>query len=208
MTAQLVYVDLFAAELLNILHTATYPAERQRDARRDGRAWLTQVGLVRPPVGALLDLEVLTAATTPGGGPAPGLAQVPHRRGPWAAVERPGDGEERLSILSVTGPEGLAVDEPIAGLFIDGWTEGIPRPAIQTGIAVHFDAPTARPPQAILLSVVDDERGFSADDLCDQLLHTIELAKRRCIGPDRLVEIGHYLPAVLLPAGTATSGGG
>jgi len=72
---------------------------------------------------------------------------------------------------------------------------------------VHFDAPTARPPQAILVSVVDPDRGFSADELADQLLHTVELAKMRAVAADALPDIGHYLPAVLLPAGTTISGG-
>ena len=71
---------------------------------------------------------------------------------------------------------------------------------------MHFDAPTARPPQTVLLSVVDDDRGFSTDDLADQLLHTVELAKLRAVDPATLGLVGHYVPAVFLPDDVVVSG--
>ena len=98
------------------------------------------------------------------------------------------------------GAEPLAATaQPIAGLFVDGWTEGIPRTDQLTGIAVHFDAPTARAPNAILLSVVEDEPGFSAGAISEQLLHTIQMAKVRAIPPPGIKEHGHFLPTIFLP---------
>ncbi len=125
---------------------------------------------------------------------------MPHHDEGWAAIG-PLDGRrERLAILSLTGVDALvADDQPIAGLLVDGWTEGIPRSDQLTGIAVHFDAPTARAPNAVLLSVVDDEPGFSAAELSAQLLHIIRMMKLRAIPPTGLVEHGHYLPTVFLP---------
>ena len=181
---------------------------RRRQIAAEGPHWIAQVGRVRRSIGAYVDAELLGTGIAVGGPPVYELAQVPHTPGPWAAVDRPDDDGDRLSIVSLTGPGGLAADgEPIAGLFVDGWTEAIPRSHAQTAIAVHFDAPSARPPQSILLSVVDAERGFSADEVADQLVHTIELAKMRAVAADALPDIGHYLPAVLVPSGTTISGG-
>lgn len=180
---------------------------RQRDAANNGPPWLAQVARVRPQLAPVLDL--LTLADAAGAGPraAFGLAQVPHTAGPWAATGRPAGDRDHLSIFALTGARPLATKGAVSGLYFDGWTEGIPRSMIQTGLAVHFDAPTARAPQSILLSVVDDDRGFSADELCDQLLYTIELAKLRAVGPDRIPDIGHYIPAVFVPSGTTISDG-
>ena len=145
---------------------------------------------------------------TPRPGARLGLVQLPHTPGPWAAVDRPPDDRDRLSIVSLNGPAALgAVNEPVAGIVFDSWSDGIPRASQQTAIAVHFDAPTARPPQAILMSVVDDERGFGLDDLADQLLATIELAKVRSLAPGAVGGLGHYLPTAFLPSDVEVSGG-
>ena len=187
--------------------SASSPQRRRQVADR-GHGWLRQAGRVRADLGAIVDFLML-AETVAGRGTGPyGLAQLPHLPEPWAAVDAPVDKRDRVSIVSLTGPEAIGVtSEPVAGFLFDGWTEGIPRKDQQTGVAVHFDAPTARPPQSILLSVVDAERGFSADDLADQLLHTVELAKVRALGPTNLKGTGHYLPAAFVPDDVVVSGG-
>jgi hypothetical protein len=187
---------------------AAAAALRRQQVANAGHTWLRQYGRVRADLGATV--EFLLLAESASGRPVGpyGLAQLPHTGGPWAAVDRPPDDGDRLSIVSLTGPGALGIDTgPVAGLVVDSWTEGIPRIQQQTGVAVHFDAPTARPPQTVLLSVVDDERGFSADELADQLLHTVELAKLRAVDPSALGLIGHYLPAVFLPDDVVVSGG-
>ncbi len=106
--------------------------------------------------------------------------------------------------MSLTGSGALGVDAaPVAGLLVDGWTEGIPQPSVQTGIAIYIDSPSARAPQVVLLSVVDD--GFSLGGLSDQLLDVVALAKLRAVGPADLPAIGQYLPTVLLPGATEIS---
>jgi len=187
--------------------TSAASSQRRQQVANAGHSWLRQYGRVRADLGATVELLLLAESATGGPTGAHGLAQLPHTPGPWAAVDRPPDDVDRLSIVSLTGPGALGVDdEPLAGLVIDSWTEGIPRRHQQTGIAVHFDAPTARPPQTVLLSVVDDERGFSADDLADQLLHTVEMAKLRAVDPGALGLVGHYLPTVFLPEDVFVSG--
>jgi hypothetical protein len=186
---------------------AASSALRLQQAMDAGPAWLRQYGRVRPDLGATAELLLLAESATGGAVGQFGLAQIPHTSGPWAAVDRPPDKDDRLSIVSLTGASALGVEsEAVAGLVFDSWTEGIPRVDQQTAIAVHFDAPTARPPQTVLLSVVDDERGFDVDEVADQLLHTVEMAKLRAVGPGDLSVVGHYLPAVFLPDDVVVSG--
>ncbi len=176
-------------------------ARRRNQVSADGHRWLRQSGRVRPDLGAATDWLLLaeTALDRP---PATlGLAQLPEDNDGWAAVTNPRGRGDRLCLVSLTGPKSLADQEAMTGVLFDSWTEGIPRPNQQTGVAVHFDGPTARAPQAILLSVVDEEEsGFNADGLADQLLHTIDMFKYRSVGPDHVADIGHYLPAVFLPS--------
>jgi hypothetical protein len=180
---------------------------RLQQATDAGPAWLRQYGRVRPDLGATAELLLLAESATGGAVGGFGLAELPHTSGPWAAVDRPPDDADRLSILALTGSDALGVDSAaVAGLLFDSWTEGIPRLHQQTAVAVHFDAPTARPPQTVLLSVVDEERGFDVDEVADQLLHTVEMAKLRAVGPNDLGVVGHYLPAVFVPDDVVVSG--
>ena len=173
---------------------------RRSQVSGDGHRWLRQSGRVRPDLGATTDWLLLAEASLDRPPATLGLAQLPEVGDGWAAVTKPRGREDRLALVSLTGPKSIAGAEPTTGLLFDSWTEGIPRPNQQTGIAVHFDGPTACAPQAILLSVVDDESGFDADRLADQLNTTIDQFKYRSVGPDHLADIGHYLPAVFVPS--------
>jgi hypothetical protein len=175
-------------------------ARRRAEVVDAGHRWLRQVARVRPAIGALNDLLLLAESTLGGPRADLGLVQLPHHDEGWAAIGPILGRRERLAILSVTGTDALTADgQAIAGLLADGWTEGIPSTDQLTGIAVHFDSPTARAPNAVLLSVVDDDAGFSGDGLAAQLLHVISMMKLRAIPPTGLVEHGHYLPTVFLP---------
>jgi hypothetical protein len=181
---------------------------RQSQAAAAGHRWLRQAGRVHPAAGAMNNFIVLCEAVDGAPRMTLGLVQMPEAGGSWAGVEKPSADGDHLCLLSLAGADGLKTEgAPIAGLLIEGWTEGIPKQDQQTGIAIHFDSPSARPPQAILLSVVEDGAEFSADELSNQLLHTIELAKFRAVPADRVAQIGHYLPAVFLPDYISISGG-
>ena len=71
-----------------------------------------------------------------------------------------------------------------------------------TGVAVHFDSPSARPPQAVLLMTVPPEPGFTEDEVVRILDQTLSMARARAIGTETLGELGHYLPGVFLPEGS------
>jgi len=78
----------------------------------------------------------------------------------------------------------------------------IPDPVQTTGVAFHYDAPGARPPQAVLLAV--PPRANMAEWNFDQVLATVheafDLAQLRCVRPkDFSAGLGVFLPGNFLP---------
>jgi hypothetical protein len=86
-----------------------------------------------------------------------------------------------------------------AGLMIDEWTEPIPKTTQTTGVALHFDAPSSRAPQALLLAVTPENRVWDFELLLSTLLQTLEDAQLRAVGPQTLAAYGHHLPAIFSP---------
>jgi hypothetical protein len=94
------------------------------------------------------------------------------------------------------------VTGPVAGLLVDEWTEVVPSPQETTGLVFHFDQPSARPPQAILLAVAPDARAtWDLETLEATLLETLELAKLRTVDPAVLSEALPFLPALYFAQG-------
>ena len=115
------------------------------------------------------------------------------------------DGEEppggQLSIAAHL-PRQLPSDKPLLGLVIDGWMEAFPNAHQHAAIAFNFDAPGARPPQAILLAVppFGSEQDWDFEALEASVRDAMELARLRAIDPLTLNEIpvwNHFLPALL-----------
>ncbi|MEM7341410.1 MAG: hypothetical protein AAF467_22340 [Actinomycetota bacterium] len=176
-----------------------------RVERRDqAPRWLRQVARVRSNLGALLDGLLLSQAVT-GTAEAFDVLQKPSPAGPWVATGKPSATGDQLSFVGL-GPKDLPFEPGavVGGLLFDSWTESIPRPRQETGVAVHFDAPSARPPQTVLLSTVAEGDEFSADELADQLMFTLELAKLRAVGPVDL-GLGQVLPGVFIEDGLVLS---
>jgi hypothetical protein len=86
---------------------------------------------------------------------------------------------------------------------VDEWSELIPPEQTITGVAVNYDAPTSRPPQALLLALPPAGRRWSFDHVVETLLDTLEAAKLRAVDPDVLLAYGHQAPAIFPPAGIA-----
>ena len=164
-------------------------------------AWLLQIGRVHAAAGLMyegLSLLELVAGEDRG---SYGLAQLPSLPDePWAAVARPQAG--RTCVVSVTDWRGPLAASGMSGLLFDGWVEAVPRREVMTGVAVHFDSPSARPPQAVLLMTVPPEPGFTEDEVVRILDQTLSMARARAIGTETLGELGHYLPGVFLPEGS------
>ena len=172
-------------------------------------AWLLAVGRVHPGVGALGEAISLLelAARAPRAGY--GLAQLPNVPGePWAAVARPlrgGPEPGRTCLVTITDWQRAVAGSTLSGLLFDAWTEPIPAPDLMTGVAVHFDSPSARPPQAVLLVTVPPETGFDVDQVVLTVRQTLDMARCRSVGPETLDHLGHLLPGLFLPAGSEVS---
>jgi hypothetical protein len=98
-----------------------------------------------------------------------------------------------------------------AGLVFGALDESLPVGRHTAGLAVHFDAPSARAPQAVLLCTAKDAWNFEV--VRDTVKQTLDLARVRMLdlslmvpGEERPVPsterppgIGQYLPATSLP---------
>ena len=131
------------------------------------------------------------------------LGQLPDVEGePWVAVARPSPGARSRLCLLATGAPPRFAGGPAAGLVLAAWSEALAKPQLDAGLAFHFDAPSARPPQAILLCAAADDSAFGLDGVLAMLRQTLRLAQQRMVGPETLADLGQYLPAAYLPADT------
>jgi hypothetical protein len=131
------------------------------------------------------------------------LGQLPDVAGEgWVALERPGGDERGRLCLLATGARRRFADGPAAGLVLGTWTEAVPREHQTAGLAVHFDSPSARAPQAVLLCTTTPERGFDFELVRRLVKQTVDLAHIRMIGPETLDGMGQFLPAAYLSVDT------
>ncbi|HKE78910.1 MAG TPA: hypothetical protein VKB54_06365 [Solirubrobacteraceae bacterium] len=120
----------------------------------------------------------------------------------WAALVSPtADDRGRLCLLA-TGTRPSTFAGGVAGIVLGSWTEAIPRRGQDAALAVHFDAPSARAPQAILLCAATPQDGFGFEVVRDVVKQTFDLARKRPVGPETLDGLGQFLPAVYLDADT------
>jgi hypothetical protein len=161
--------------------------------------WLQQSGHVRARVGAVASAIDLVEAVAAGSRFTPVLLQLPdHLEDGWAATALPAhDTGPRTCILSITGRP-ASFESPLVGLALDAWTEVIPDRTVTTGIAVHFDAPSAQPPQALLLAVPPAEGPWDVEQVLGLVRQTLDRARQRAVGPDEIDGHGQYLPSIYL----------
>jgi hypothetical protein len=128
----------------------------------------------------------------------PLLLQLPdHAEEGWAATTRPSrDSGPRTCVLSVTGrPQSSA---RLVGMVIDTWTEVIPDRRVTSGVAIHFDAPSAQAPQAWLLALPPAAGDWDQDAVLALIRQTLDRARQRAVGPDEIEGYGQFLPAIYL----------
>jgi hypothetical protein len=104
--------------------------------------------------------------------------------------------------LHAPGVDAIAADDSLAAFVCDEWPEFIPDPFQTTGIGFHYDAPGARPPQAILLALPPQlgQLAWSFDDAVDVIHEAFDLAKLRGVRPKDLSGgLGAVLPGNYLP---------
>jgi hypothetical protein len=101
----------------------------------------------------------------------------------------------------IVAPDGFDPARASAGLVIDAWTDVVPARDHTAGLAFHYDAPGARPPQAVVLAVhpqPDPER-WDLDTLVATVNETVELAHLRTLSLQEIEGFSGLLPALFLP---------
>jgi hypothetical protein len=179
-------------------------------------SWLQRMALVRPGVGALarvvLGSEMLQSALSPS---SMLVAQLPSVAGEkWLAL--PFGASVPEAELSIAAASSGAVDfgQPLAGLFCDAWPEAVPSREETTGMTFHYDAPGARPPQAILIAVPPlppappfgtpppppSITPWSVDSILETVIEARRLAPIRGVSPADLRWLGTTLPPLWMPS--------
>ncbi|MGC4070208.1 MAG: hypothetical protein QM784_37220 [Polyangiaceae bacterium] len=103
--------------------------------------------------------------------------------------------EGRAVLLLLTNATSLDATDTWTGLVMDDWTEIIPNKKEVTGVAVHYDGPSAQAPQTILVAVASNPAaGWTFDDLWASIEQTVDLTKVRAVDAE-LVDLGQVLPA-------------
>jgi hypothetical protein len=166
-------------------------------------AWLDRMALVRPSVDRLA--RVTSAAEVLRGDVSARdlvVTQLPHSPGErWVALPFVSTVPQAELAIVTCWSAAVSFTAPLAGLFIDGWHETVPNAEETTGVAFHFDAPGARPPQAILIAVppTAEAPAWSVDAILDTVVEAHDLARIRAVGPRQLEWLGTMLPALYLP---------
>ena len=172
-----------------------------RAGNDDLAPWLAQVARVRPGAAALANAAQLAELVA--GGPlldfaAAQLPDTPHS--PWAASGTRG---HRAVDCVVLGHR-PAAERAGAGFVVEAWTEVVPETHAVSGIAVHFDRPSAAAPNAVLLAVTRTGDAFSLDYVRLCVSNALRMAQFRALGADAGHPFGgQFLPATLLSGDTA-----
>lgn len=168
--------------------------------------WFRQLTHVRPGI-SRLDMALSAAQALNAGavslyppslllGQIPPPATAPDR---WLALPvdptnmpQPG----RVAFACVT--QGDAVTQnSYAGVIVDEWPERIPSTQQSASVAFHFEEPSARAPQALLLAVCPDNRATWDDQILEAVLaETLQLAKIRTVDLASVQGVGQILPAL------------
>jgi hypothetical protein len=166
--------------------------------------WLHRAGLLRPELEPLCGL--LVHAEAAGGAVVAdvALAQLPHRPGArWCELPFGSEGPPPAGTVGVVAhaPDGFDPGRPLAGLFVDAWAEVIPSAEHTGGVAFHYDAPGARPPQAIVLAVHPDlaPDRWNLQYLLESVQEVIDLARLRTVTLREIDNLAGVVPALYLP---------
>jgi hypothetical protein len=123
--------------------------------------WLELTARVRPALTALGDVQAMAEISGRASAPPLRIAQAPFAAGdPWIGVKwtNPVTKAPALGRLSIVfhAPGGLDPTQPLGGFLIDAWSDAVPPPRRDTGLAVRQNGPNTRAPQTILLAVAPD----------------------------------------------------
>lgn len=177
-------------------------SQRIGETRR-ARRWMLSCSRVRPGVERLHEAYLTAEAVSGSNHLDVGLAQLADVNGHddgWAALDLPDSavGRARTCVFSVTSPTAAFAGGDVAGLVFDAWTEPIPGEDVTTGVSVHFDTPTSRAPQALLLLTTPEDELWDLDVVRTTIKQSLDVARQRAVGPETIDSNGMLLPGVFL----------
>jgi hypothetical protein len=162
-------------------------------------SWLLKIARVHPDTALFRDLITAAEALRDQKIFGFSIAQQPHIPGEhWIGTQRPSAAGDRISIAFTTNGAVASLRGEIGGLIVDQWIERIPTDHEMTGVAVHFDAPSSRPPQTLLLAMPPGSEGWSLDAAVAVVHEAFAMARLRAVAPETLGEYGHQIPAAYL----------
>jgi hypothetical protein len=175
-------------------------------------AWLAVNAAVREPL-ARLEGEQLEGLLA--GGEGPFVAWTNRPGDPWqVSVPASASGAKAATrLIAVYGVDGILPNAPgdpaalptIAAGLLDSWGETVPDVDQATTAAFGFNAPAARPPQAILLAVPPDESTpLTTDVLVNAVADARRLAHARMATPGDLRRLAVGLPLMMVPGSGVT----
>ena len=149
------------------------------------RQWLYDHARVRPACAALITAYDIAQSL---GTPARLDLRATHLPSTGDTIRWAGNSDtpppaviDAVAVRQADTDPGLAM----TGLAVDAWTQTIPDTLVHTGLAFHYDRPTATPPQALLVAVAPDitpgrQPGtWDLDTLLDTITSAIALASDR-----------------------------
>lgn len=195
----------FQATLLENTHLETQQTEASLD-----ETWLTVVASVRQPLARLEALQLELDAPLTAWSSSPG---DPWHTGVNQTVQQNLSKREAGSVLQMSlgdrfvaayGSSTAWAGEKVAVGMMDAFSEAIPMPQRKTTVGFGFNAPAARPPQAILLAVPPQPRQRLDDDLVLQIVtETRELCHARTAHVEDLGELQTITPTLWLQSSGA-----
>jgi hypothetical protein len=145
------------------------------------------------------------------------VAQLPANAfGTWVGLPfppnaRPPSGPVTSLVLELPPGQAPTGHEDLAGFVVDEWVDVVPRritipkhdnvpekiaSVTTTAAAVNAHAPSARPPQAILLAVTPDGQPWTIQKLVDVVEDTFRLAQERAVTLERVPLAPRIVPAL------------
>lgn len=165
-------------------------------------AWLDAIGRTRPAAARLAELLQRIDIAGSASPSTLRIAQAPYTDGDkWIATSFVDKGGKRsngrLSVV-IHSPAGFSPTQALGGLLLDAWTETIPYEKRDTAMALRYNSPGTRAPQAILLAVhPDPSRAWTSDTLVSVLAETLQLTRMR-MQPPTTFSRGGQLPLTWL----------
>lgn len=166
------------------------------------KRWLQSTGATRPVVSHLALATVLSDLI--GGDIGQLMVGQNGKQGDtWIGVSKPEEQQgSGLSVVAMLASKTETMPTTISGLLIDHWSEHVPDDDQLTGVAFHFDAPSSKPPQSLLLTTMPlHVSQYRFWNVAQALLDTLQFSAIRMVQPEDLADFGAVVPTIYTRSG-------